>query len=648
MEKLKDDSVAGTSDENPKIKEEVLINNEYDFPEKVPTSCKDASEERTFKVIFSENGKKYLVSGRLTDSILSALQSSTDVRDWMDSKKTEEFHLIEKKESLNVCVNLGMPLKYVSEDSQFEMKSYKLRTRRKNKKINEGWYRQYDNSEKECIVFYVCGTGSRMESHGALGRRLITNNSLLREYCLFCIFAPEGESIKDALCKDGRFLPLLKEEDWALLQGASQIANTFSVNRLSGETYEIVVKSKKGNQNKKRNYSDLEGQQLSTPENPQPPPDFEEGELSASKKQQSEPDCEQGQLSTSKKQQQQNFGWQILQLYPKLKEELENIGKFLGHNKQDVIEVYKRNFNREINNSFSFKLLRTLAKYGDSVGCIEWRDNLGCVHWVGTCFVLCGRFILTCQHVVTKMVGEGTEAKDWGNIIKQSARVTFSYEEQRPTQNWFSFENWFEIADEDLDFAVLKLEENENKSHHPPSGLLQLHSLPPANGLICIIGHPEGKIKSLDSCLVVSMLERGNEFNNHLYKRQKIDHSNCVCDKNLLKECIHMYNPKDFERERSHPNVVTYNSCFFGGSSGSPVFDTNGQLVALHAAGFLYRMRNKEYSIIEYGYSMHSIISKIKSKFKDWYDTITAPEATEDSSQVDAFLSDAGEEMDCS
>ncbi|ETE70011.1 hypothetical protein L345_04182, partial [Ophiophagus hannah] len=562
----------------------------------------------------------------------------------MDSKKTEEFHLIEKRQSFDACVNLGMPLKYVSEDSQFEMKSYKLKTQENNENTNGRWYRQYDNSEKEGIVFYVNGTGSRMESHGKQSRKVINNDKLIKEYCLFCIFAPKGESIKDALCKDGRFLPLLKEANWSLIKDGSQIDNTFSVNKLSDQTYEIVVKSKKGDQKKKPNYLDLEGQQLSTLENPQPPLDFEEGELSASKKQPPEPDCEQGQLSISKKQQQQDFEWQILQLYPKLKEEQENIGKFLGCNKKDVIEVYKRDFGKEINDSLSFKLVKTLAKYGDSVGYIEWRNiNLG-FQGVATCFVLHGRYILTCHHVIRFIVGEGIEAKDWGNIIKQSARVTFSYEEQHCTQKWFSLENWFEIGDEDLDFAVLKLEENENKSNHPPSGLLQLHFPPPANGPIFIIGHPNGEIKSMDICLVVSVFDRGTEINNSLHKCQKIEHSN-VHDNSLQKDYIHMYNPKN-EKKISNPNVVTYNTCFSEGSSGSPVFNKNGQLVALHAAGFVYTVGNKVYNIIEYGYSMYSIILKIQSKFKDWYDTIIAPEAMEDSSHVDAFPSEAEEEMD--
>ncbi|XP_070583091.1 serine protease FAM111A isoform X1 [Erythrolamprus reginae] len=658
MELLKEDSVAGTSDEIPKIKEEVQMNDEYDVP-RMEVSCMDASkEERTFTVTFTGSGKKHQVRGKLTDSLLSALTSSKYICDWMNGKKSaKEFHLIEKKDSWPVCFNMGMPLKYVSDGSQFEMKFYKVA---KKENSDEIWYRHYDDRKEDCVVFYVNGIASRMESHGAQTRRIIKNSSLLNEYCTFCIFAPRGESIKDALCNDGRFLPLLKEMNWTLVKDGISIDNDFLVATLSNEVYEIEVESKKGARysgdlNKKRNDSDFGGWKLSTLEKPQPQPqpDFEEGqlsaskilqpepdceqgELSASKKQQPELDCEQGQLSVSKKQQQQVLA---LCLYPNLWKEIQNMKKLLTDNKKNVLQVYKRNFGKEINDSLPFTSVKNAAKYGGSVGYIEWRNG------AATCFVLRGRYILTCHHVIKLIVGEGIEAEDWGNRIKHSAQVTFTYEEKQcPIENWFSLENWFEIADEDLDFAVLKLEENKSS---PPPGLLQLNFPPPPNGPIFIIGHPNGGVKSVDNCLVVSIFERGKAFRDRLQQDQKNEHCHSVCGYRPEERCIHMYHPKFFEEGSSNPNVVTYNTCFLEGSSGSPVFNRKGELVALHAAGFAYKMKNKECSVIEIGYSIHSIISKIESKFKSWYDAVIGPDAREDSSHVDASLSEAREEMDC-
>lgn len=590
---------------------------------------------------FGEDGGKHVVRARLTDSLLSALRSNQHVRTWMDRNKKKEFHLIEKKKTWNSFINLGMPLKYLSDDSEFEMKSYKL--------TDEVWYRQYDN-RRECILFYVRGTGSR--NRGKQSRTIIKNGRLINKYCTFCIFAPKGESIKDALCNDGRFLPFLKEGNWTLEQKGTIRGNYDLVETLSDqpdEVYEINVQPKKGagyssDLNKKQNDLDLAGGQLSTPEMPQPQPDCEQGHLSASKTQQPQPDCEQGQLSTSKLLQQQYFECQLLHVYPKLKEEGQNIYKFLSHKYKDF-EVYKKNFGKEVNNSLSAKLVETLGTRMNSVGYIEWKNILGCLQGAATCFVLYGRYILTCHHVVKKIVGEGTEAKDWGNRIKQLARVTFSYKEDYPTEKWFSLENWFQISDEDLDFAVLKLEESESENH-PPPGLLQFHSPPPPNGPIFITGHPKGRIKSMDVCLVVSIFERGNQYSEHLQKRQKIQCSNYVCGYNSDKRCIHAYNPKGFEEKKNSPDLVTYNTCFLEGSSGSPVFDKNGRLVAMHASGFAYKMSNKECSIIEWGYLICSIIFKMRSKFKPWFDSTFPPHTSQDSSRVDAFQNELEEEMD--
>ncbi|KAL7991954.1 hypothetical protein Chor_016210 [Crotalus horridus] len=645
MEPLKDAFAAVTSDENPKIKEEVLSSDEYNFPEKVATSRKSASEEeREFKVTFGKDGRKHTVRGRLTDSLFSALRSNQRVCAWMNRTKRKEFHLIDKTKSWDSFINLGMPLKYVPDGSQFEMKSYKL--------TDEVWYRQYDD-RRECILFYVRGIGSRMESHGKQSRTVIKNGSLINEYCTFCIFAPKEESIKDALCNDGRFMSFLKEENWTLVKKGTITENNYLVKILSDqpdEVYEIHVESKKGARysgdlNKKQNDLDLARGQLCILEKPQGQPDFEEGQLSASKTQQPQPDYEQGQLGTSKLQQQQEFECQLLHLYPKLKEEGEKIFNFL--NKKDL-EVCKKNFGKEVNDSLSAILVETLATRMNSVGYIEWRNDLGCVHGFATCFVLHGRYILTCYHVVEKIVGEGSEAKDWGNRIKQLARVTFSYKKEHPPrEKWFSLENWFEISDKDLDFAVLKLEENESKSH-PPPGLLQFHSPPPPNGPVFITGHPKGGIKSMDVCVVVSVFERGNKYSNHLQQHQNSECSRYMCGYNSDEKCIHSYNPKGFDREKNSPDLVTYNTCFFEGSSGSPVFDKNGKLVAMHAAGFAYKMGNKECSIIEWGYLICSIILKIKSKFGSWFDSTFSPDTSEDNSHVDAFQNEAEEKMDCS
>ncbi|KAM6463472.1 serine protease FAM111A-like [Liasis olivaceus] len=563
----------------------------------------------------------------------------------MDRKETEEFYLIEKKKGENNCINLGMPLKYVPEGSQYEMKQYKLK---EDEKTDGLWYRQYDSREEECILFYVRGTGFRMGTCGAQTRRVIRCSKVLKEHCVFCVFAPKGESIRDAVCNDGRFMPLLKEKDWELTAYGESRQNNYLVDNLQGKVFEIDVQTERGAKctygpNKKQNHlASSKGQPNVFKKLQQQPQDFEQGQPNVFKKPQQQPqDFEQDQLIPFKEH--------VLVLYPKLKELGQITDNFLKSSKKDVFQVYKRQFGKEVNDSLSVNMMRTLISYSNSVGHII-SSSIAIDY--GTCFVLSGGYILTCHHVVKLIVGEGIEEKDWGNRIKQLACVTFSHEDNHTKKNsCFFFENWFEISDADLDFAILKLEENESPL---PPGLLQLCFPLPQDGVIFIIGHPDGKMKSVDICLVINIFERSRKLRDRYEEGQKIECSKAVCGYLRESKCIHKYTPKDFERERNNPNIVTYDTSFFWGSSGSPVFNKHGELVALHTGGFAYKMRNREDSLIEYGYSIQSILLKIESRFKTWYDAILVPvlltgyNARENSLHVNTSLNETQEKMDTS
>ncbi|TDH05008.1 hypothetical protein EPR50_G00139100 [Perca flavescens] len=55
-----------------------------------------------------------------------------------------------------------------------------------------------------------------------------------------------------------------------------------------------------------------------------------------------------------------------------------------------------------------------------------------------------------------------------------------------------------------------------------------------------------------------------------------------------------------------------YESCFYFGSSGSPVFNEHCNVVAMHSGGYAYRnARGESQSVIEYGYPLSIIIEHI-------------------------------------
>ena len=92
-----------------------------------------------------------------------------------------------------------------------------------------------------------------------------------------------------------------------------------------------------------------------------------------------------------------------------------------------------------------------------------------------------------------------------------------------------------------------------------PPPLLEHYSAPPVRGGVCIIGHPAEGVKKMDMSLIIERLKQEDAVNKHIS-----DHP----------ECVQVIGEKYFEtRQGLDGNQIEYNTCFFHGSSGSPVFD---------------------------------------------------------------------------
>ncbi|XP_065447080.1 LOW QUALITY PROTEIN: serine protease FAM111B-like [Chrysemys picta bellii] len=544
-------------------------------------SKKSTEEEQEFTVNLGDGGKDHVVTGKIHDSIYKALTAQADIHARLDKEKGKEMHLLGKK-GIEEYVNLGMPLKYIPENSHFEMNFYKVN---RNPIRRHGGIRQFESKGKKCIIFYISSVGSRLENNARY--RILWCQQLVKDLIKLCVFAPEGETIKDALCKDGRFHSCLDKKEWKM----ESVELVITMLNLANRSFEVVVKTKQPSK---------------------------------------AGDCSRNDQSCMASEEGQGkiyhyFKSSILDLYPDLKKQSTLIDELFakafakalaeGKSKRAVFKLYRENFGKKTKNSTLIKVHKRLGVLSDSVGFIEWANNGN--DGSATCFVLHDKYILTCHHVVGHIVGEGVEEKDWASIISHSARVTFSYEDKYPKENsWFSLAPWFEISDKDLDFAVLKLKGGRSSF---PAGLVQfLHPLP-FNGLIYIIGHPDGQAKSADGCTVVSVFERNRECHSRIQRGQKKVCNSVRCGPED-RRCIHMFTQRSFQDVINNPNVVTYDTSFFSGSSGSPVFNADGQLVAMHTAGYQYEKNKQLHSIVEFGFSMVAILAAIKRKYKAWYE----------------------------
>lgn len=518
----------------------------------------------TLDVNFRKNrNMKHTLTHNETNSLYTALKTLTAVKEEIDSQQGKEM-LVRGIEGIEGYINLGMPLCCFPEGSHVSITfSQCKREPEEHKQLLE----PQDQASTNYVLFYIHAIGSKKKTILKCGELHKSGNKL-------CVFGVKGETIKDTLRKDGRFCSFIESDHWKLINKLDTIIeNTQPVDELEGKLFQVHTELRKklratsvtqDSQSENKNFHELK--------------DY------------------------------------IVDEYPTLKTEREKLRAYIKEEgkkrKKKLYIVHKKNFGKLTKNSTSVKVLKHLSKASDSVGFLWWNNNgnKGCA----TCFVFQGLYIFTCRHVITDVVGKA-EQSEWASVISQCVKVTFGYEEFPLTDAiFFDVKPWFEISDTDLDYAVLELKEN---GHQVPAGLYNGIGPVPVNGLIYIIGHPDGEKKSTDGCTVVPQDNRERKCEENFQAREA---AGC----HFSTSFVSMYTQRSFQEMLHNTNVVTYDTTFFGGSSGSPVFDSNGSLVAMHAAGFTCPYQGGVSNIIEFGPTMESILANIKENKEPCYNKI--------------------------
>ncbi|XP_048476834.1 serine protease FAM111B-like [Rhincodon typus] len=503
-------------------------------------SDEDRVKEFTFNL--QSNGIEHVAKGKPNESVYSVLMSSVVFKKEQEKSEGKTFHLIGKR-GLMGAINLGMPCKCLPEKTHFEVIFYRVK--------GEVCYRDEDSSGKQCVVFHVKSTG---KTGGDLhtGSKLITNcGSLRKDGHDMCVYAFEGETIREALCKDGRFLPIIKQNVWSLVEGHRCLQFTLTVNDLRDKCFEVQVSNEKykaGNKNDDNNDN-------------------------ASPRERQEQDSVPGERNM---------------LHCELRKQVdERLGKKKG--KKHFCKEWnllKKEFGKIAADGVPITVHEMLVRLSESVGFVQWDNNGN--QGTASCFYLGNSYILTCFHVVKMMVGDGVPDNEWKTIIEKAMTINFSYKEkQQPVNGWYNIEPWFEVSNSELDYAVLRLKIPNGQPSVLPSGLWQTKNCPPWNGMVYIIGHPDGVCKSSDTCFVIPIQQRNIQYYMQVFRRYTFT-------------------------EIQSSDRITYNSCFFNGASGSPVFNSSGELVGMHAAGYEYKTGNQRNSVIEYGPTIKAITDHMK------------------------------------
>lgn len=503
------------------------------------------------------------------ESFHMGLNSLQGIKEKIEAQKSKEM-LVRGMEGIEGYINLGMPLSCFPENSHVQITF--VQSKKEQKEENQ-LFGRHDETTTDCVKFYIHAVGKGK-------KKIVKCRQLHKEGCKLCVYAFKGETIRDALIKDNRFLPLLENNNWKLIENLNSILeSSHLVDDLEGKLFEVEVINRK----RKRPKSPAV-------QNPQ-----------------------------SEKRSTRVLDKSIIDQYPSLKREREKIKENFDNEmkerkeaneskKTSLFVLHKTNFGKLTKNSTLVATHKLLSRLSDSVGYIGWDNNGN--KGSATCFVFKELYILTCRHVINDIVGEGVDESKWPGIISQCAKVSFSYiKPHENEENCFSVEPWFQVSDLTLDYAILKLKEC---GQQVPRGLYYETGHAPLSGLIYIIGHPEGDPKSTDACAVIPQGQRTKKTLEYL---QTTVAEFCNYDSQF----VHMFTQRSFQEFDCNADKITYDTRFFCGASGSPVFDSHGSLVAMHTAGFTYNYQGQRLNMIEFGSSVKSILRDMEKSHGSWF-----------------------------
>uniref|UniRef100_A0A452Q9W0 FAM111 trypsin like peptidase B n=1 Tax=Ursus americanus TaxID=9643 RepID=A0A452Q9W0_URSAM len=618
----------------------------------------------SFTFSLSESSKKsdrsvFTAHGKLTESIDSALRANDNFRERMENHFNKNILVYEEK-TIGGYVNLGMPLKCLPKHSHFKI----TLGQKKSNQETDPMFRQCENPNMECVLFHVVSVGKNV-------KKILKMKELHERGSTLCIYALKGETIKEALSKDGRFRSDLDEFEWRVMEDHQKIHGKQSlVDEVSGKTLEMDIfkkrvrkdgpkKSKQESENAPDEINPRDQTQSEIKEH-EPETDGETEEAESNREKTVPPQSLGHDIAgkkrrtisriksyyrnrlnrkhwgnNSRRRQRPHVAMQhvmnqaiprtavnlwlkncrmldkgIMDQYPNFNQEALWMRKYFQDEQKRTkltpfqqFNVYKKYFGKVTENSTSVATCEDLIHLSKSVGFLVW-DNNGNTG-TGTCFVFNHGYIFTCLHVIQLMVGEGTDPSLWPGIISKCAKVSFAYKRFCPISvDWYDIEPWFEVSDGPLDYAILKL--SKNGDGFPP-GLFGRVSSQPSSGLIYIIGHPEGQVKKIDGCAVIPLNQR--------LERYPEQHQDAMVGPQAAPyNAFSMFTQRSFLPEVWSTDTLSYDTCFSSGSSGSPVFNTSGELVAVHTIGHFYKRGDTVHALIEYGYSMYSILRDVEQK----------------------------------
>ncbi|XP_056267298.1 serine protease FAM111A-like, partial [Pseudoliparis swirei] len=417
----------------------------------------------------------------------------------------------------------------------------------------------------------------------------LQQNPALKKYIdEITVYAYEGETVKQALERDGRLQEELFKRNCALSNKSTQVTTEMSslVDDLNGDTFKIILLNRDSPPNSQpssledaplEQSSTTEAVNVDTPKKTvvldgKEPPDSHFCEITHSK------------MMSYLNSQFQDFvkSKKIEGLTP-----IKHLSVEYGKNAQRCLEV---------------KTMKQLMELSNSVCSVRVNGTP-----TGSGFLLFDTFVLTNGHVLKDVFNAST----WQ--LTERLTVHFSYESFGQVDSGVEVEEvvGFEYDHDAFghkhDWALLRIGADQNL----PDVLLKRIGFPPKSGGICIIGHPDNSPKMADPCFIVPT-ERRREI---VERHRRENPEGVLPIKESNHEAIQFITHRFFEdvkHDKENRQALHYETCLDFGSSGSPVFDEHCNVVAMHSGGYVYNnTRGKRHSVVEFGYAASIIIEHI-------------------------------------
>ncbi|XP_030294988.1 protein FAM111A-like [Sparus aurata] len=433
---------------------------------------------------------------------------------------------------------------------------------------------------------------------------VILRNTALKKVSLeVTVYAHKGEKVKHALRRDGRFRDEVFKKNWALFDTSTDVTTEMSslVDDLDGKTFKIILLDKcPPPESQPGSLDDAYMMQNDSPRsdsdvNQDPPQQSAttESENDSRQKEKPEPEGDTAPEQIPREipnstTMRSHLATQFTDLVKGTKTQVPKLSR--------VQNLFRVDYGKNDQTCREVKTMKKLMELSNFVCHVRINGRAE-----GSGFLLFDKFVLTNGHVIKNIYDEETRQ------LTEKVTVHFSYESldqmeggqdsRAEVEEVAGFAYYSGEAGHQYDWALLKLCAEQNL----PDGLLTHFGFLPESGGICIIGHPDGRVKMIEPCLIVSFDDRCQVVDRH--QRENPGHIQWVTPR-FFKDVSEFIN--------QNKQVLTYESSFYFGSSGSPVFDEHCNVVAMHSAGYIYHnARGQRQSVIEYGYPLSLIIEQV-------------------------------------